>query len=145
VIEAWFDGVCEPRNPGGHAAWGAVVVVDDEVVFREGGYCGIGPTMSNNVAEYSAFIAAATECLKYPGVVTIRGDSKLVVEQLNGRWAVRGGHYVPFHEKAKKLWAQLRNRSQLMWIPRDQNDICDVLSKKVLLDMGIKFKIQPIK
>jgi ribonuclease HI len=145
MIEAWFDGCTEPINPGGHAAWGAVVVVDGEVVFREGGYCGVGPTMSNNVAEYSAFIAVATECLKYPGIVIIRGDSKLVVEQLNGRWAVRGDHYVPFHEKAKKLWAQLRNRSQLLWVPRDENDICDVLSKKVLLDMGIKFRIQPIK
>ena len=145
AVLGWFDGCCEPVNPGGHAAWGALVRVDGATVFSEGGYCGVGPTMSNNCAEYQAFIAVATECLKYPGIVTIRGDSKLVVEQLNGRWAVRGGYYVPFHEKAKKLWAQLRNRSQLIWISRDENDICDVLSKKVLLDMGVKFRIQPIK
>jgi len=105
----------------------------------------VGGKMSNNVAEYSAFIAAATECLKYPGIVTIRGDSKLVVEQLNGRWKVNGGLYTPFYERARVLWGNLKNRAELAWIPRDQNDICDVLSKKVLLDMGIKFKIQPIK
>ena len=28
MIEGWFDGVCEPKNPGGHAAWGALVKRD---------------------------------------------------------------------------------------------------------------------
>lgn len=143
MIEAWFDGVCEPKNPGGHAAWGAVVRVDGTDVFREGGYCGGGPGMSNNVAEYSAFIAAATECLKHKGPVTIRGDSKLVIMQLNGKWRVNGGLYLPFYNEARTLWAKLRDRAQLLWVPRDQNDVCDVLSKQVLKDRGIKFRIQP--
>lgn len=135
--------VCEPRNPGGHAAWGAAVRVDGEFVLRAGGYCGVGPKMSNNVAEYSAFNAAAEECLKHPGIVIIKGDSKLVVEQLNGRWKVNGGLYTPFYEKAKVLWGKLKNRASLEWIPRDENSICDVLSKQVLHDMGVKFRIQP--
>jgi ribonuclease HI len=143
LIEAWFDGCCEPRNPGGHAAWGALVQLDGTTVYAEGGYCGFGPRMSNNVAEYSAFCAAAEECLKYPGVVFIRGDSKLVVMQLQGKWKVNGGLYKPFYDKAKPLWNQLKNRSKLEWIPREENDECDYLSKKVLKDMGIKFVLQP--
>jgi ribonuclease HI len=143
MIEAWFDGCCEPRNPGGHAAWGGVVHVNGESVFRAGGYCGGGPQMSNNVAEYSAFCAVAEECLKHPGVVIIRGDSKLVVMQLQGKWKVNGGLYKPFYDRAKVLWGQLRNRSKLIWIPREENDICDVLSKQVLKDMGVVFRIQP--
>ncbi|HMD77089.1 MAG TPA: ribonuclease HI family protein [Terracidiphilus sp.] len=142
-IQGWFDGCCEPKNPGGHAAWGAVLHVNGESVYRAGGYCGVGPAMSNNVAEYSAFIAVATECLKYPGFALIRGDSKLVVMQLNGRWKVHGGLYLPFYKQAKALWDKLKNRAHLAWIPREQNDICDVLSKKVLKDMGIKFMLQP--
>jgi ribonuclease HI len=143
MIEAWFDGACEPKNPGGYAAWGAVVQVDGEPVYREGGYCGVGSKMSNNVAEYSGFCAAAEECLKHPGIVTIRGDSKLVIMQLQGRWKVNGGLYLPFYRQAMGLWMQLRDRSKLVWIPREQNDICDVLSKQVLKDMGIKFRLQP--
>jgi len=98
--------------------------------------------MSNNVAEYSAFIAVSTECLKYPGSALIRGDSKLVVMQINGKWKVHGGLYLPFYKQAKALWDKLKNRAHLVWIPREQNDICDVLSKKVLKDMGIKFMLQ---
>ena len=143
MIEGWFDGCCEPRNPGGHAAWGAAVHVDGASVYREGGYCGVGPKMSNNVAEYSAFCAVARECLKHEGVIWIRGDSKLVVMQLTGKWNINGGLYMPFHQEAKALWAQIKDRAKLTWIPREQNDVCDVLSKKVLKDMGVVFKLQP--
>lgn len=143
MIEAYFDGCCEPRNPGGHAAWGAVVLVDGESVYRAGGYCGFGPKMSNNVAEYSAFIATATECLKHPGPCIIRGDSKLVVMQLTGKWNVNGGLYKPFFDQALVLWRKLRDRTRLQWIPREENDLCDVLSKQVLKDMNVVFRIQP--
>jgi ribonuclease HI len=142
-ILGWFDGCCEPKNPGGHAAWGAALDVSGAPVYRAGGYCGVGPAMSNNVAEYSAFIAVATECLKYPGVALIRGDSKLVVMQLNGKWAVHGGLYKPFYEQAKAVWSKLKSRARLEWIPREQNDVCDELSKRVLKDMGIRFMLQP--
>jgi ribonuclease HI len=143
MIEGWFDGCCEPRNPGGPAAWGAVVHVDGESVYRAAGYCGVGPQMSNNVAEYSAFVAVATECQKYPGVIWIRGDSKLVVMQINGKWKIHGGLYVPYFQQAKILWGQIKDRAKLTWIPREQNGICDGLSKKVLHDLGVVFKLQP--
>lgn len=143
MIEGWFDGCCEPRNPGGHAAWGAAVHVDGVSVYRAGGYCGFGPKMSNNVAEYSAFCAVARECMKYTGLIHIRGDSKLVVMQLAGRWKINGGLYMPFHQEAKALWSKIKDRAHLEWIPREENDICDVLSKQVLKDRGVVFRIQP--
>lgn len=143
MIEAWFDGVCEPRNPGGHAAYGALVKVDGVVVFAESQYVGHGPKMSNNVAEYSGIIAVFREIEKHPGVAIVRGDSKLVIEHLRGRWRVNGGFYHPYYLEAKKLYAGLRNRIRLEWIPRKQNSECDELSKQVLRDKGIKFRIQP--
>jgi ribonuclease HI len=30
LVEAWFDGSCEPVNPGGTAFYGAVIVIDGE-------------------------------------------------------------------------------------------------------------------
>ena len=143
MIEAWFDGVCEPRNPGGHAAWGAHVEVDGITYLHTGGYMGEGSLMSNNVAEYSGFIAAARECMKHAGVAEIRGDSKLVVMQLQGVWKVNGGLYMPYYEQAMDLWRVLRIRARLKWIPRDQNEICDVLSKAELHARGVQFRIQP--
>ena len=143
MIEAWFDGCTEPINPGGHAAWGALVKVDGAVVWKDGGYCGVGPAMSNNVAEYSGALAALTEAAKYPGVILLRGDSKLVIMQLQGKWKVNGGLYHPFYLKAKEVYNREKDRLKLQWVPRDQNAECDVLSKQVLKDMNVVFRIQP--
>lgn len=155
MIEAWFDGCCEPKNPGGHAAWGAVVHVDGQSVYRDGGYCGVGPRMSNNVAEYSGFCAALKEALKYPGVILVRGDSRLVICQLSlmgarkcgysKKWKVNGGAYMPFYRQAIEILKGNEGRIGMEWIPREENDICDVLSKQVLHDMGVVFRIQPEK
>jgi ribonuclease HI len=143
MIEAWFDGATEPVNPGGHSAWGAAVRVDGQFVFREGGYVGFGPKMSNNVAEYAAFMEAVSQCLKYPGPVVIRGDSKLVINQMNRKWRAKAGLYKPFYEQARLLWAKLAPRARLEWVPRERNEVCDGLSKGVLLARGIAFRIQP--
>lgn len=155
LIEAWFDGACEPVNPGGHAAWGAVIHVNGESVYRKGGYCGAGPKMSNNVAEYSGFIAALKEASKYEGHIHIRGDSRLVICQLTvqpreiskmkvpGKWMMRGGLYESFYHEANALMRTHGHRVTLEWIPREHNEICDVLSKQQLKDRNVTFRIQP--
>lgn len=157
LIECWFDGCCEPRNPGGHAAWGAVVHIDGESVYRDGGYCGVGSGMSNNVAEYSGFVAALAEALRHAREkdrIHIRGDSRLVICHLfeaaarklgySGKWKVNGGHYMPFYQQAKAMLDAVKGvKVTAEWIPRDENDICDVLSKKQLHDRGVVFRIQP--
>jgi hypothetical protein len=84
---AWFDGACEPFNPGGTATFGAIIKdKDGTVLSKEHGVVGKGEAMSNNVAEY----AGVRHVLKYlasraPGRATIHGDSNLVINQLNGR------------------------------------------------------------
>jgi ribonuclease H / adenosylcobalamin/alpha-ribazole phosphatase len=149
MIEAFFDGVCEPTNPSGYAAYGVLIKVDGEVQHTGGAFVGRGSGMSNNVAEYAGMCAVLDwilnrNCL---GVTIIRGDSKLVIEQLSGRWKVHGGAYVPYYEKAKHLLDVLQERTEnnvkLVWIPREQNGECDKFSKAVLLRMGVKFRIQP--
>lgn len=166
MIEAWFDGCCEPTNPGGHAAYGALVQVDGVTVFSDGAYVCGGPTASNNVAEYSGMLSVLRWIDEHAGEsaqkIIIRGDSKLVINQLAGKWntncATCGkpltrcacgkrtkGLYYPFYEKCRDLFAVVSKRHKivLMWVPREHNDICDVLSKGVLKDRGVEFKIQP--
>jgi ribonuclease HI len=117
--------------------------LDGTTVFAEGGYCGYGPKMSNNVAEYSAAAAVMAEAEKYEGLIILRGDSKLVVMQLQRKWKINGGLYYPFYLQAKDVWSRIRERAKLEWIPREQNDECDFLSKQVLKDRGVTFRIQP--
>lgn len=147
-IEAWFDGVCEPVNPGGHAAWGIRICVDGEEVHTAGGYVGCARETSNNVAEYCGCIAAMKWVRQSDlrGILTIRGDSKLVINQLRGAWRVHGGFYLTYYREAVEILDELRGLLggvELLWIPREQNSACDYYSKKVLLDRGVKFRIQP--
>jgi ribonuclease HI len=149
-VEAWFDGCCEPINPGGHAAFGALVKVDGVVTYSEGRYVGHGQGISNNVAEYSGAIAVMEHILSLQSQnwpprtsVTIRGDSKLVIEQMAGNWKAKQGAYIPFFKKAKDVKAKLKGRVRFEWISRDFNDECDFLSKQVLREKNVKFRIQP--
>ena len=84
--------------------------------------------------------------------VVVRGDSKLVIEQLQGRWRVRGGRYVPIYKEAKArldhlrkllVGSRIRKAIKFQWLPREKNEICDVLSKAQLKTRGVVFRIQP--
>ena len=132
---AWFDGACEPVNPGGTASFGVVIKDKDGIVLlREHGVVGKGKAMSNNVAEY----AGVLHILKYlssrpPGRVTIHGDSNLVINQLNGKSRVNKGLYLAIAIETRELLAHLRDRGwqiSFCWIPRERNEECDRLSKK---------------
>ena len=62
----FFDGACEPVNPGGVATWGFVVYKDNNLIHAD---CGIAGTpfsinSTNNFAEYTALIKALEYCLK---------------------------------------------------------------------------------
>lgn len=145
MIKVFCDGVMEPINPGGYAAYGIVILKDDIELLREGKFVGSGSRISNNVAEYSGFIRVL-EFLKEKNLcneqITIHADSKLVIEQMSGNWQIRQGLYVPLALNALKLLKDFTNL-RLQWIPREENGICDCLSKDVLKRMGIKFRIQP--
>lgn len=143
TIEAWFDGCCEPVNPGGHAAYGVVIKIDGKTVREEGQYVGEGRGISNNVAEYAGVIGILEFLQAVDGTAIIYGDSKLVVNQLGGKWKSHGGLYVPYMERAKELLKSLKSRVKFQWIPREKNDACDRLSKDVLKLRGIEFRIQP--
>jgi ribonuclease HI len=134
---AWFDGACEPVNPGGTASFGVIIKGENGTVLsKQHGVVGRGDAMSNNVAEY----AGVLHILKYlgsrpPGRVTIHGDSNLVINQLNGRWRIKEGLYLPVAIETKELLAYLRGlgwQISFCWIPREQNEECDTLSKRIV-------------
>lgn len=140
-----FDGACEPKNPGGHMGWGMAVVEADAALESESGYRAPGPTNSNNVAEYlgvcmalrRAIVAARTGERE----IEIRGDSKLVIEQLNGRWKARDGHYMQAMKEAKGLLDELRSLGSsvvLEWLPGGDNVHADEASRAELVKRGVE-------
>lgn len=81
-----FDG--GSRGNPGPAAWGFTIVdAAGESLAAEGAAIG---TATNNVAEYGALIAGLTRA-KALGIrhLAVHGDSKLVIEQMAGRWRVK--------------------------------------------------------
>ena len=148
MIECWFDGACEPVNPGGTAAYGAVVL-DGEKRLMEASEIFVPQrnplATSNNVAEYSGFkrvldFLIANELQRQQ--IVIRGDSNLVIQQMRGQWRIRQGFYVPIARECKELLLKFPNLA-LEWIPREQNGLADDLSKAELKRAGVVFKIQP--
>lgn len=155
-MRAHFDGCCEPTNPGGAMGIGAVVLHNQEPIYEHSEYVPKAKTNSNNVAEYRGFIAIckflmAMDYKQYNVQrIDIRGDSKLVVCQMNEQWRIKNGYYLEYAKDAQKKWLELRQlMSQnsiiitLQWIPRAQNEAADVLSKKGMIEAGVEFKIQP--
>lgn len=133
-VTAWFDGLCEPTNPDGHGAYGVVVDVDGDTVYEAAAYLGDGGsdwTMTNNVAEYAAAIAAlryiAERSLLADTHLTLTGDSQLVIRQLTGQYAVNSRRLHPLWQAAHDLVRDLDADPQ--WVPREQNEHADRLSR----------------
>ena len=74
-------------NPG-HAGYGAVVHENNVVIAELYDYIG---TATNNVAEYNGLLAGlvAIHQMDPEAKVDVRMDSKLVVEQMSGRWQIK--------------------------------------------------------
>lgn len=129
MITVYFDGLCEPVNPGGVGAYGYVIYRDDRPIKKGCRVIGEGKGMTNNVAEYSALLRAL-EWLNAEGItdeLVIKGDSKLVINQLSGAWQVKSQTSMEFVPKIKSL---LQGREvRFVWIPREENSEADMLSR----------------
>jgi ribonuclease HI len=130
----YFDGLCEPRNPGGVATYGIVIYQKKKILYQEAGMAEAQPwtlEASNNVAEYSAVIRAL-EWLSKGGYqdrnIILRGDSRLIINQLNGKFKVRAKRLIELHNRAKKLLAEFGN-VRLEWVRRELNKEADLLSR----------------
>jgi probable phosphoglycerate mutase len=119
-------------NPG-PAAFGAVVYENDKIVKEVGAAIGVA---SNNVAEYQGLIAglkAANE-IDPAATILVKMDSKLVVEQMSGRWKIK---HPNMKELAKQAFASHDPKLvSYQWIPREENSHADSILNDVL-DSGM--------
>lgn len=134
IYFAFFDGLCEPINPGGVATYGVVIRRGNETVFEDSGLAFARPwtkEASNNVAEYSAAIRAL-EWLSKNGLrqspIVLRGDSRLIVNQLKGEFKVKAARIKDLHRRAANLLREFQN-IRLEWVDRSKNAEADRLSR----------------
>ena len=91
----------------------------------------IGET-TNNVAEYRALIAGLEAAAGTPArLARVRGDSKLVIEQVAGRWKVKQAHLRPLHARACELLDGYEE-VDLAHVRREQNVEADALVNAAL-------------
>ena len=123
VIEA--DG--GSRGNPGPAGYGAVVrdASNGTVLAERSEFIG---RATNNVAEYRGLIAGLAAALDLGATAAeMRMDSKLVVEQMSGRWQIKHPAMKPLAKEAAGLVRQLGS-VHFGWIPRERNKRADRLA-----------------
>lgn len=117
-------------NPG-PAGYGALVVdaATGQVLVEDAASVGVA---TNNVAEYSGLVAGlrAATALDPEARIDVEMDSKLVIEQMSGRWQIK-------HEDMRRLAAQARalvsgRQVTYRWIPRARNSHADRLANEAM-------------
>ncbi|GAA1276650.1 hypothetical protein GCM10009609_44550 [Pseudonocardia aurantiaca] len=127
VVEA--DG--GSRGNPGPAGYGAVVLdpATEEVLAERAE--GLGVT-TNNVAEYQGLIAGLRAAIELGATeVDVRMDSKLVVEQMSGRWKVKHPAMQPLALEAGRLVREI-GPVRFEWIPRLRNSRADALANRAM-------------
>ncbi|MFF3401613.1 bifunctional RNase H/acid phosphatase [Streptomyces sp. NPDC002659] len=134
VVEA--DG--GSRGNPGPAGYGAAVIdpKTGETLAEAAEYIGVA---TNNVAEYKGLIAGlkAAKALDPDASVRVRMDSKLVVEQMSGRWKIKHPDMKPLAAEASRILPA--SQVTYEWIPREKNKHADRLANEAM-DAGKKGK-----
>ncbi|MGY1580189.1 bifunctional RNase H/acid phosphatase [Streptomyces sp. MN13] len=127
IVEA--DG--GSRGNPGPAGYGAVVIdaATGETLAEAAEFLGVA---TNNVAEYRGLLAGlrAAHRLDPAARVHVRMDSKLVVEQMSGRWKIKHPDMKPLAMEASRIFPP--DRVTYEWIPREQNKHADRLANEAM-------------
>ncbi|MFF4114231.1 bifunctional RNase H/acid phosphatase [Streptomyces sp. NPDC001714] len=127
IVEA--DG--GSRGNPGPAGYGAVVVdaATGETLTEAAEYLGV---VTNNVAEYRGLLAGlrAARDLDPSATVHVRMDSKLVIEQMSGRWKIKHPDMKPLAAEAARIFPP--GQVTYEWIPREQNKHADRLANEAM-------------
>ncbi|GAA4984154.1 bifunctional RNase H/acid phosphatase [Pseudonocardia tropica] len=127
VVEA--DG--GSRGNPGPAGYGAVVLDAGARQVLGEVYDGLGTT-TNNVAEYRGLIAGLRAARDLGATeVEARMDSKLVVEQMSGRWKIKHPPLQELADTARELAADF-DAVTFVWIPRKDNARADALANRAM-------------
>ena len=135
MFVGYFDG-CSKNNPG-EAGAGAYIVdyTENKVIWKGYKYLGI---MTNNEAEYQSVILLLTMAKQFNiSSIEVRGDSSLVVNQMNGIWKVKEPRMKALKAEAQSLMTDMK--VTFKWVPREENSNADKLSNYAVERKEVKF------
>ena len=128
VLRLFTDGAAR-GNPG---PAGLGVVIEDGQGLRLRGLCRYIGKATNNQAEYLAIIEGLRAVEEWkPDRLEVFLDSKLVVEQLAGRYRVKSAELAPLFRQASELLARF-GAVELKHVPREKNKGADALANKAI-------------
>jgi ribonuclease HI len=129
-LTLYFDGACEPVNPGGTAAYAwHLNDVDGTQVASDHGIVCSGEGATNNLAEWNGLLRGVRhlKTLSWNGSLLIRGDSQLIIYQLTGKYQCKKEALRACLHECLELLTGLDWRAE--WIRREENEEADRLSK----------------
>jgi len=126
--KVYTDGASK-GNPGPAGAGGVIYDAEGSVIAEVTHYLGV---TTNNVAEYTALLLTLEQAILL-GIkhVDVFMDSKLVVEQMNGRWKIKNPVLKEINNKLKILLPKFQSIS-FTHIYRDLNTYADNLANKAI-------------
>ena len=125
MVEIYFDGACEPINPGGTASYGQLIKERNKIIVQGGGIVGSGKGMTNNVGEYHGLIEGikALRASNIKEKIIIHGDSSIVCKVASKEWG----------------W----NKKKTKWLPhKDSPHLKELLEEALKLLEGLDYKIE---
>ena len=137
----YFDGACEPRNPGGSMSWAWVVIEDGDEMVARSDYRAAAPGNTNNRAEYFGLgcaMKAASEIIPNGAEFTVRGDAQLVIRQMTGEYSCNAPGLIPLRHKIATSIREHGWKIAFEWVPREQNVRADALTRQEIESRGIK-------
>ncbi len=134
MIEVYFDGLCQPINPGGISCYAFVVKSDGRTIYSDYGIAvePFSQDSTNNVAEYTALVKALQWLLENnlgSTKVEINTDSQLIVNQLTGDYKVKSKRIMSLYKEVLLLKSKFQD-IEINWVPREKNREADRLTNK---------------
>lgn len=123
IFEIVFDGGSK-GNPG--LGYGSYEINRNGALFDRRLEMPFGDKITNNQAEYMSLIRALKAVIENPSIdalkaeLVIRGDSQLVIKQLNGEWKVKNANMQPLWAEARGLLTEV-GKWQAVWHDRSNS------------------------
>lgn len=128
MFKLYFDGACRGNGrPGARAGSGFVLFQNNEILKTSHNYIGPG---TNNEAEYNGLLTGLSAAVDLNiKELTVYGDSKLVIEQMNNKYKTKAKNLIPLFKKCKDL-SSFFQKITFIQIDRSENTLADKLANQ---------------
>ncbi|MGP8320099.1 MAG: ribonuclease HI family protein [Methanosarcinaceae archaeon] len=123
-----FDGSCD-KNPGGRMGFGWVFRLNGQLI-KGNDQKNPKSGNTNNVAEYTALKKGLEHYIRQngKGPLLVKGDSKLVINQMAGKWKISNMALRQLATQIRKFIDKHSLKVEYEWIPREKNSVADNLA-----------------